>query len=116
MLKRLFRFHGHGGVRAVQRQGQSVRGEFMALKFMRVRSAGRPYRASVVVSRKVSKSAPVRNRIRRRVYEIIRTHQESIPGGSDFVISVFDARIADMEHVQLERLVAGLLKKAGLLS
>ena len=69
-----------------------------------------------MVSKKVSKSAVVRNRIRRRIYEIVRLSKKE--SGQkwpvDIVVSVFDDRPAKMPHDELRAAVEGLLKKAGL--
>lgn len=115
MIGKLFRFHGYGGVRAIMRQGQTVRGQYLSLKYLTNRGPDRPYRAAVVISRKVSKSAPLRNRIRRRIYEIVRNHQAELRPGADLVISGFDARLATMDHTELEAHVLSLLRKAHLL-
>lgn len=47
-------------------------------------------RLSVLVSKKVSKKAVVRNRIRRRLMVAARPHIEQIQEPYDFVISVYD--------------------------
>jgi ribonuclease P protein component len=45
-------------------------------------------RLVVVVGKKVDKRAVVRNRIRRRLIEILRSQWATLPGGYDIVISV----------------------------
>ena len=71
MLAQKNRFHGHGSLRYVYANGNAVRTQKIVVKFTR-----NPHRTdsrfAVVVSKKVLKSAVGRNRIRRRVYEIIR--------------------------------------------
>jgi ribonuclease P protein component len=67
-----------------------------------------------VVSRKVHKSAVVRNRIRRRLFAIIR---EVLPGDLppfDLVFTVFSDRVAEVKSDELRQTVVLLLKKAGL--
>lgn len=50
---------------------------------------GRPqHRAVVVVSKKIDKRAVVRNRLRRRLTEIIRHHLETGGPGYDIVVTV----------------------------
>lgn len=105
------RFHGYNSLRGVYQRGQSVRGQFITLKFLE-RGARRPYRAAVVVSRKVSKSAVKRNRIRRRIYEIVRAQEELVPPGTDLVFTVFDDKTAEMPSQQLQKTIQELLKKA----
>ena len=71
MLQQCNRFHGHGSLKFVYKNGQAVRSSIATIKYVK-----NPYRNhsrfAVVVSKKVLKSAVRRNRIRRRVYEIIR--------------------------------------------
>jgi ribonuclease P protein component len=111
MIVRRHRFHGYGSVKAVYRRSQSVRGALLGLKYAH-RSPGQPYRIAVVVSRKVNKSAVKRNRIRRRLYEVIRKHETDIPKETDLVFTVFSDQIAELEQIKLESLIQELLKKA----
>jgi ribonuclease P protein component len=112
MIVRRHRFHGHGSLKAVYARGQSARGGSLSLKHAS-RGPGRPYRVAVVVSRKVHKSAVVRNRIRRRIYEIVRRNDAGINPGSDLVFTAYDEQIANMEPAKLDSLVRSLLQKAG---
>jgi ribonuclease P protein component len=105
------RFHGYGSLNAVYGKGMTVRGPMMSLKYNH-RTPNKPWRAAVVVSRKVSKSAVTRNRIRRRLFEIVRRHEADIQPATDFVFTVFDEKIKDLEPEKLETIVQGLLQKA----
>jgi len=71
------------------------------------------YRLAVVVSKKVSKSAVVRNRIRRRIYEQVRREFQETPPRRpvDMVITVFDEGFKTMPAENLQAAVASLLKK-----
>ena len=110
MISMRHRFHGYGGVRAVYRDGKTVRGPLVSLKYMdRGKKPG--YRAAVVVSRKVHKSAVARNRIRRRVYEVIRQSDNQLLDRKDLVFTVFSDKVADMEPDQLRQAVKNLLSK-----
>lgn len=77
------------------------------------RDESKPYRVAVVVSRKVSKSAVIRNRIRRRVYEQVRSMGQAIPGGTDLVFTVYSDKLATIEAAKLQKLISDLLSKAG---
>lgn len=110
MIAGRHRFHGYGSLRNVYAHGQTARSGPLSLKYAR-RDADRPYRMAVVVSRKVHKSAVVRNRIRRRIYELVRTAELPIAGGSDLIFTAYDERLATMEPDQLKALVDSLLKK-----
>ena len=111
MLGRAHRFHGLGSLRGVYSRGQSARAGQLSLKYGQ-RPAGRPYRVAVVVSRKVSKSAVVRNRIRRRIYEVVRLNPDLVKPGSDLVFTAYSDQLAEMETGKLRTLVKDLLQKA----
>ncbi len=105
------RFHGYGSLRGVYQGGQTVRGGLVSLRFKN-RGSNKPYRVAVVVSRKVSKSAVTRNRIRRRIYEIIRQSEGNIAAGTDLVITAFDEQLATLETTKLQTTIQDLLQKA----
>lgn len=109
MLSRNFRFHGLGSLNAVYRGGKSVRGQVLMLKYAK-NPKRHNFRAAVVVSKKVHKSAVVRNRIRRRVFELIRVHSDLIHGSYDLVFTVFDQSVATMPAAELEKAVVAQLK------
>lgn len=44
--------------------------------FQLIHLATEPFKVSVVVSKKVAKTAVQRNKIRRRIYDIVRNHQK----------------------------------------
>jgi ribonuclease P protein component len=109
MLTRFHRFHGYGSLRRAYSGGQTVRGQFINLKFL-ARPSNKPYRVGIVVSRKVHKSAVVRNRIRRRIYECVRK-SEYIPPATDLIFTVFSDQVASIEAKQLSSIINGLLSK-----
>lgn len=113
MLKKLFRFHGHNSLNFVHSKGKSVRAGFFQLKYT---NNGRRIenRLAVIVSKKVTKKAPIRNRIRRRVYETARQHWSMLETPYDLVITVFDERAATMSSAELNKNIVELLHKANL--
>lgn len=111
MFANSHRFHGYGSLKAVYGRGKTVRGSTISLKYSK-RDESKPYRIAVVVSRKVSKSAVVRNRIRRRVYEQIRQVSEAIPGGTDLVFTVYSDQVAQTEPAKLAEAIRDLMQKA----
>ncbi|GAC1500468.1 MAG: hypothetical protein NVS1B10_04100 [Candidatus Saccharimonadales bacterium] len=111
MITRRHRFHGYGSLRGVYQRGRGVRGSLVSLKFAK-RASNRPYRVAVVVSRKVSKSAVVRNRIRRRIYEIVRQADSIINPGTDFIFTVFSDQVAEIDTQKLNLLIKELINKA----
>jgi ribonuclease P protein component len=111
MLARTHRFHGYNALRSVYQRGRTVRTPLINLRYA-ARDPRKPYRVAVVVSRKVNKSAVTRNRIRRRIYEAVRTDDAGIRPGTDLVFTVFDDKVAGMEPAELRDTVSGLLRKA----
>jgi len=72
-------------------------------------------RVAVVVSRKVNKSAVVRNRIRRRIYEQVRLRLPEFRKPAELVLTVYQAEIATMPITELAEEVKSLLTRAKLL-
>lgn len=114
MLGRKNRFHGYNSVLPVYRQAQVVRAEGCSL-YYKLNPRRKNYRLSVVVSKKVAKSAVQRNRIRRRVYEIVR-QSVSIDQSYDLIISIFDADFATLEHDKLQKNITNLFIKSHITS
>ena len=75
-----------------------------------------PTRYSVVVSKKISKSAVVRNHIRRRIYEVVRTMEPADSAGPAVVITVYDEILGTMPALALRKEVTSMLLKARNLS
>lgn len=115
MIGATHRFHGRSSLRFVYQRGQTIRGGAVSLRHIRNERQG-SYRTAVVVSRKVSKSAVVRNRIRRRIYEIIRKSSARITGPYDLVFTVYSESAAEMSHATLQKIVVGQLVQAGAMS
>ena len=96
MLAYKNRFHGHGSLRYVYSNGSSVRTQ----------------KITVVVSKKVLKSAVGRNRIRRRVYEIIRHELPKIDGTFDVAVMIFHKSVKDISHEELKENIVNTFKEA----
>ena len=110
MLSKKFRFHSRGGVRYVYQKGKTIRSPKMSLVFT---DNTRGFtRMAVVVSKKVEKSAVKRNRIRRRVYEVLRLNLDKIPKKMDYVFVVFSKDVIKMEYSELEKVVGDLVAEA----
>lgn len=115
MIGRSNRFHGYGSLRYFYRNGKTVRGALFGLRYQ-LNSRRRQYRIAVVVSKKVHKSAVVRNRIRRRLYEIVRQLQPPINHPYDLVITVYSENVATAPQEQLIEQLTGLLEQANIVS
>ena len=112
MIASEYRFHGQNGLKFVYRKGQSIRTKHCAAKYI-VNTRRDTYRVSVVISKKVAKSAPIRNRIRRRLYEQVRVMAPKYLKNHDVVITIFDQDLAIAPAVEVEQLVKRLLKSIG---
>lgn len=112
MIARLYRFHGHNALRFVYKQGKTARTQQCALRYA-ANPQRKTYRLAVVVSKKQSKSAVVRNRIRRRLYEAGREH---IPQNAayDLVLTVYSDEFATMPQKDINKTISRLLQIAGL--
>lgn len=110
MISKKYRFHSRGGVRYVYQKGKTVRSPKMSLVF--VKNNRGFTRFAVVVSKKVDKTAVGRNRIRRRVYEVLRTNLKDIPDKTDYVFVVFSKDIKDMAYKELEKTIGGLVAES----
>lgn len=85
MISSPFRFHGHNSLRYVYANGKAVRSAALTVKWVKNTHRSSP-RISVVVSKKVLKSAIGRNRIRRRLYEYMRNNISKLNDVYDIVI------------------------------
>ena len=110
MLSKKYRFHSRGGVRYVYQKGQTVRKPKMSLVFCE--NTRGFTRVAVVVSKKINKTAVGRNRIRRRVYEVLRKNMDSIPKRVDYVFVVFSSDILKIPYKELEKLLGELVTES----
>lgn len=112
MLAYKNRFHGHGSLRFVYANGDAVRTQKIIIKYTN-NSYRKDSRFAVVVSKKVLKSAVGRNRIRRRVYEIIRHELPKIDGVYDVAVMIFNKDIKDTPHEELKNMIVEIFEQAG---
>lgn len=113
MLSNAFRFHGHGSLRFVYKNGQAARSHHITVKY--TQNPHRKHsRFAVVISKKVLKSAAGRNRVRRRVYEAIRHELPQFKNVHDVVVIVFSAELATMPSDELVSTLKQLFDQAGL--
>lgn len=114
MISSRHRFHGRTALKYVYQNGQVVRGPFFSVKYaLNPRTSS--YRAAVVVSRKVNKSAVARNRLRRRLYEALRQLETDLGQPADIVITVFQDNLTDLSADKLKHQLSGQLKAAKLI-
>lgn len=113
MLQQKHRFHGHGSLRFLYKNGRAVRSSLITIKCI-----GNPRRKhsrfTVVISKKIIKSAVKRNRLRRRLYEIVRLELSVLKDGHDMAIMVFSAETYGLDHASLVQLMKQLFSQAEL--
>jgi ribonuclease P protein component len=112
MIDKTHRFQGLGSLRFVYKRGQTIRGQACSLKYV-VNRRNDTYRVAVVVSRKVHKSAVIRNRIRRRIYELVRTEAPKIDQPFDLVFIAHSDQFADIPSDQLRSIILDQLASTG---
>jgi ribonuclease P protein component len=114
VLSAKYRFHGYGALKFLFGHGKTFR-----FKSVSIRAAHNPRRTvsrvAVVISKKVIKSSPKRNQVRRRIYEVLRIHWDEIAPGQDILISVYDPNFLDIPHDQLTQELQRALDDARLL-
>lgn len=114
MINATLRFHGHGSLRYLYKNGSAVRSHLFTLKYT-VNPHRNKSRFAVVVSKKVHKSAVGRNRIRRRVYEILRQEIPHFTTTCDVAVIISSGEVISIEHQELVAVLKDLLTQAELL-
>ncbi len=115
MIKQQNRFKGQAGIIQANRYGQSVRSSDITIRYLDKHNQT-PSKFAVVVSKKVARLAVTRNRIRRKVFNVLEGLMPRIPNGYLFVISVYDEGIKSAKQKDLEEKIKELLKKQELYS
>lgn len=108
MLAREQRLTKSRDITAVMRRGRyGVSGPVLA----KALANGTPTsRLVVVVSKKVSKKATVRNRVRRRVIGVVEASWQTVPAGYDIVVTVRDD-LSDAPATEVTKRVTEALKR-----
>jgi ribonuclease P protein component len=108
VIARKNRFQGHNSVSRVR--GKSIHLPAFKVYYMQ-NNKRHDYRMAVVVSKKTAKSAVVRNRIRRRLYEAVRVQKELEGQPFDVVFVVQNPGLATMPADELSIQVAKATQK-----
>lgn len=107
-LPRKYRLSGKSEIEKVFKNGKYLNFELFSIKFLPNRTNFT--RFAVIVGLKISKKSALRNKIRRRVAEIIRLNYSRIRPGYNVVLIV-KSRAINNEYKDLkEALVKGLSK------
>ena len=97
----------------VKKNGQVYRGQLVVLSIVPSNDATR-FRAGFITSRAIGR-AVVRNRLRRRLREIVRKHQGEIVDGT-WIVTIARANAAGATYQQLEVEWLRLAKRASILA
>lgn len=115
MLAQKHRFHGHASLKYVYRNGAVARSRLFMVRATPNARRKDP-RCSVVVSKKVLKSAVGRNRIRRRVYHLLHARLHEFVGAQDVVVIVCTAEVAFLPYEELALQLTTQLTEVGVLA
>ena len=110
MLNKKYRFHSRGGVKYVYQKGKTIRKPGISLVFCDNTKGFT--RMAVVVSKKVEKSAVRRNRIRRRIYEVLRKNIDLVPKKRDYIFVVYNKKLSTIKYLELEKLLGELVAES----
>ena len=109
------RFHGHGSLRYVFTNGEAVRSQAVTVKWVKNKKRRNP-RLSVVVSKKIFKRAIGRNKVRRRIYEYLRTKTiNELDDVYDIVVIITSPDLRYIEFKELADQMDKLFSKAGII-
>jgi ribonuclease P protein component len=97
----------------VKKNGRVYRGRSVLLSILRVNDATR-FRAGFITSRALG-SAVARNRVRRRLREIVRKHQREIVDGT-WIVTIARANAVGATYQELEVEWLRLAKRASILA
>lgn len=97
----------------VRQSGRSLRGNLLTLAVLDVRQPD-AFRTGVITSRKIGR-AVVRNRVRRRLREIVRRHQHEV-ARNKWIVIIARRGGASATYRQLEDEWLRLAKRASILS
>lgn len=112
-MQKKYRLKRRSDFRRVFRAGTSVANRQFILYIYHRKEEGPP-RVGVSVSKKLGKAVK-RNRIRRRIKEVVRQWVEEIPDGVDLVV-IARQPVATMDFSQIRSSLNHLFKKAKLIS
>ena len=97
----------------VKKSGRVERGRLLMLSFLSTND-GKPFRAGFITSRAIG-SAVQRNRVRRRLREIVRKHQHAVKDGI-WIVTIARAKAATATYPELEAEWLRLAKRASILA
>jgi len=97
----------------LSKKGERVKNSLFKILFLK--NSQTVSRYAIVISKKTEKKAYARNKIRRRVSEILRLNNSHIKPGYD-ILFILLFPVKEKNYHELEQNLITLLKKSGLLS
>lgn len=107
------RFHGHSSLNYVYKNGQAFRSRSIIFKTI-ANTKRKDSRIAVVVGKKVLKSSVSRNRVRRRIYELIRLKLPYFDGVYDIVAIVSSSDLLTVSFGDLSEQLTQLFNQANI--
>lgn len=112
MLARPYRLRRAADLAKVYKFGKSSQGAGFYIKY---RQTHLPVtRVAIVVTKKVSKKATLRNRFKRQVSEVVRTNWQLVKPGFDLIIMV-TKDLSDLSSTKLQLEILGSMKRASVI-
>lgn len=99
-------------VETIFRNGQGVKEDFLILKILKNKFTGTKF--SVIVPLKVSKKATLRNKIKRRISELLRVKIKNIKAGTCGIVLAAPG-IEKKDFLEIEAILNRLLERAKIL-
>ena len=91
------RFHGHSSLNYVYRNGKANHSHWFIIKTVKNKHR-KDSRLAIIVSKKILKGAVKRNRVRRQVYEYMRTKLKNLDDVYDIAIIVTSGELFTAPH------------------
>lgn len=112
MLARCNRLKENKDFKGIFKKGKGLKEKFL---FVKIKNNGMDLnRFGFIVSKKVSKKAVIRNKIKRRLREIIKARIAKMKQGYDIIILVYP-EIKEKSFLEIENIVDKIFKKVKLL-
>ena len=111
MLSQINRLKKKKDIERVLRKGKGLREDFLILKT--IKNDLNHVRIGFIVSQKVSKKANIRNKVKRRLRELIRAKLKEIKSGRDIILIVVPG-LEKKDFITLKENLNQIFKKANL--
>jgi len=113
VLQKLYRLQKNEDIKKLSKKGRRFKEDFLILKT--ISNNLNHTRFGFIVSRKLSKRATLRNKIRRKLRELVRLRLKEIKKGID-VIVIASPGLETKDFWEIDESINKLFKKAGLIN